>query len=82
MRMHAVRCFLASDMTRVIHSEAFSAERTAKTGDREAIKRALAVVQEKADIFTKMIPWPALAASFQRDVILLSEALASKEESK
>ena len=67
-------------MSRVIHSQVFAIGPIAKSGNQQRIARALSVVQEKADIFTKMVPWPALAASFQRDADILSAALLSNEE--
>lgn len=45
-------------------------------GSAAHIRRALAASKEKVDTFTTMIPWPALAASFQRDVDTLEAALA------
>lgn len=55
--------------------------KVAQTGTPPAITRTIHILEDKVAIFTKLVPWPALAASFEQDLQLLRNSLSSTKDS-
>lgn len=61
---------------RVMTTDRGSAEAAAASGSLQRIKRSLLSAEDHAAMFRTLVPWPALAESFDADVALLQRALA------
>ena len=52
----------------LVHAFKGSAEQVAIRNHPATTRRALYALEDKVATFTKLVPWPALAASFQADI--------------
>lgn len=65
-------------MTRPLLTQADMMARAARSNSSVNVSRALRVAEDKVGMFTKLVPWPALAESFARDVERLRAAAGRK----
>lgn len=67
-------------MRSIVYFDAASIRVAAESGNVPRMRRALASAQRHAGDFRSLVPWPALAASFDADVALLERALEGQRE--
>ena len=58
-----------------LHTDLGSFRAVAQCGDVARIRVAITRAKHHAADFTALVPWPALAASFDADVVMLERAL-------
>ena len=64
----------------LFHAMRGTAEEAVASMSVASIRRVIYATQDKVDTFTRLVPWPALAASFQHDLDILNNALTSLGE--